>query len=914
MNFKILLSILFFSTFCKGFSQPDSFSTIVNDPVLGELNIVLYKYSTRGSNYQIFLYDGNNLTPYSVPELRTYRGYIENKENSKITAVWYPDNKLYIRLLSGKGDQYDYDIKDIDISNLNITELNLPISLTPQKSERHLTSGYTTNYQWLSAVADGDIEKAITIIENGVNQFDLSIARDIGTSISTNLMVIPTTYVPDFNPRNSNYPGLNETNAWWRCYGSGGGAGFQNYCIKPYRGGRTSLQITGFKAMPHEFGHTLNLGHYHNQYDAMHSNQFYLGRDNAVRALEHLTSINNTCLEVSNSNYTDPLRPYTPEDYVITYSNTPVLIDVLANDVDYNGDVISLHDYDITSYYGGVIEQIGDKLKYTPPLDFHGKDVFYYKAKSGNVQDNTFFWNLGRVSVDVRGAEDLLLYYPFEETKGTTAFNQTNNATQYNGTIIRGVLDNMSNSNGIVGNCINLEEGQLIAMNDLLDPLSESITISVWFSLNEIPDSNRRMIFDSGSKGKLTHSGLSMSIQGNKLNFLAQHEGTDNSGADRYAVVNWQTNKWYHAVMVVDRNTNKLYGYLDGVEVGNSSRRQDLKPEGIIKGYPGLKGRIATAIGSNCRTDRFSVGEQDKFFGRIDELKIYGKALNELEIKDEFEFPQGYYNGCQIGLFQEPIRNSSFEKNIIKSEKAQLVFDWYASNKRKGFVTWSGYSNTTPNAPDGKNWGRIDGKSGIYQQIGIWEPNQDYTISFTYGKHATFNNTDLEVSLWVGGNDYAERERHLNDIGATKIDYVLISSSVLNSSSQQEQLISLSTNSESYGCVPLWIMFENKNAANKSVNLLDAIQIVKNDDLLIESVSIDKKIIVYPNPTSGKLNIKSDSLIQGIELIDISGRQILSQQKDFHEETIDVSQLLSGVYFLNIKVEGKTVTKKIIKQ
>ena len=912
MKTKLFIVLWLLLLFNKGFSQPDSFSTTISDPNYGELDIVLYKYSVRSDNYQIFLYDGVNLTPYSIPEIRTYRGYVTNLENSKITAVWYPDNSLYIKLFSGKGEQYGFQINSINTNGLNITPLNLPINTEIKKSDRHLTSGYTTTYDWFVDTAGSDIENAIAIFENGANQFDLSIVRDLGTSMSVDLLVIPVENTDIFNPNNSNYPNLNVTQSWWKCYGGGGGAGRQNYCNN-YKGGRTSLWRAGFGSMPHEFGHTLDLGHHHNQHDAMHSNQFYFGRDNAIRAMEHLSSNGNICLENDFPDYPDPIHPYTPEDYAIALENQSVMIDVLENDIDYNGDSISILEYDSTTYYGGTVQQSGQTLIYTPPLNFIGKDFFFYKAQSGNQQDFSYFWNSGKVSIDVRANSDLALYYPFEETTGSVVFNQTNSSTQNHGTVIHGTMENNSNSNGVIGNCIELNANQMIAMNDILDPLDQSTTISIWFNLNEIPN-NRRLIFDSGSRGRLTLSGVSIAIEGNKIKFFAQHEGKDNTGADRYGNVNWQTNRWYHAVLVIDRNSQKLYGYLDGNEVGNSEYRQTLKSDGIIKGYPGIKGRISTGVGAQCKGKLWEE-TKDQIIGKIDELKIYTRALNAIEVADEHNNPTGYYN-CPIGLFDENVRDASFEKNIIKikDEKDKLLFDWFATDDRKGQVLWSGYNSLSPNAPHGDNWGSITGSTAIYQQIGTWESNKDYAISFIYGKRQDNANTDLEVSLWVGGNDYPEKNRHLSDIGAQKIDQKIIDADVLNGFETVPIELILSSNNANYDCTPIWIMFENKNANNQKVNLIDNIKIDYYDTLSTTDNETPNLIQIYPNPTQSTVTISCDiDQFSNVSLLDNLGRVIQTHNSSYNNLNVDLSSLSTGIYFIKLEYKNQIVTKKVLK-
>ena len=75
----------------------------------------------------------------------------------------------------------------------------------------------------------------------------------------------------------------------------------------------------------------------------------------------------------------------------------------------------------------------------------------------------------------------------------------------------------------------------------------------------------------------------------------------------------------------------------------------------------------------------------------------------------------------------------------------------------------------------------------------------------------------------------------------------------------------------------------------------------------------DHNIIVYPNPTKGILNIKSDNPIVSIELIDIHSKIVRNFAKlSYYTETIYLSELEFGFYFIRIKTKDYTTTKKII--
>jgi hypothetical protein len=78
--------------------------------------------------------------------------------------------------------------------------------------------------------------------------------------------------------------------------------------------------------------------------------------------------------------------------------------------------------------------------------------------------------------------------------------------------------------------------------------------------------------------------------------------------------------------------------------------------------------------------------------------------------------------------------------------------------------------------------------------------------------------------------------------------------------------------------------------------------------------ALDQKIALYPNPSNGIYNIElSDAIsIEKITLNDISGKQF-SVALDSNN-TLDITSLQSGVYFLTIQTNEGTASKKILKQ
>jgi hypothetical protein len=71
---------------------------------------------------------------------------------------------------------------------------------------------------------------------------------------------------------------------------------------------------------------------------------------------------------------------------------------------------------------------------------------------------------------------------------------------------------------------------------------------------------------------------------------------------------------------------------------------------------------------------------------------------------------------------------------------------------------------------------------------------------------------------------------------------------------------------------------------------------------VLENIEVlqDDNISVFPNPTSGLLNIESYEKINNILVQDICGRILLSKKTDSFNTIIDVSELQKGIYLINV--------------
>ncbi len=103
---------------------------------------------------------------------------------------------------------------------------------------------------------------------------------------------------------------------------------------------------------------------------------------------------------------------------------------------------------------------------------------------------------------------------------------------------------------------------------------------------------------------------------------------------------------------------------------------------------------------------------------------------------------------------------------------------------------------------------------------------------------------------------------------------------------------------------------DSVDSQNVNIQFLDAILDSSQATLSVESPKgIASEIVIYPNPTSSMIYVKTKHIINAIEFYDILGKRVLISKS---RTEVDVSHLNSGVYFMKIKSDGGNITKKIV--
>src|SRR5690606_29790582 len=85
--------------------------------------------------------------------------------------------------------------------------------------------------------------------------------------------------------------------------------------------------------------------------------------------------------------------------------------------------------------------------------------------------------------------------------------------------------------------------------------------------------------------------------------------------------------------------------------------------------------------------------------------------------------------------------------------------------------------------------------------------------------------------------------------------------------------------------------------------------------LFVEETQLLNSILVYPNPSNGELNFSIENFEQTIHgtLTDVSGKEIQSFFINSNKQSLNLSHLPTGVYFVKLQTENGLRTVKWVK-
>jgi len=653
-------------------------ATINGVPTTQTLN--LHKRTARTSDCKVLTWDSVNgyvqVTP--TPEVRTYRGTVSENPNALVIAGLNSVGYLNIHCFDGVFSQ-----NELWYANVNVTsQLGSPATPAPMPAQTvaapkngstgpalvgsKVPTGTAPNGVKYGEMvefelgadldvnfynsAGANVDNALAGFEVSAMIFEQMMARDLLVRV-----VLPTIVIrKESCSVQSSLGSLRgewlkaplKDLRWDNVYGSNQlGVAFENQVGRDESG-------VALGVMNHECLHNWGGFHLAYQCDGMGGSKPSIGPV-TIQAMfaKRKEAINENKLPQAQP-YTDPLPPYTQVDIARTTVDTAVDIDVLANDMDANGDNLTVSDFTTTTVPGGTVTlNSNGTLHYVPPANFVGKDEIVYTA-----QDDSPMALKTRDVVHIEVVNnDLTARYTFDETSGTVAANSIAGGAQANlngsnfatDTVLsplgRGVRANGTQNDDAIEN--GAWSGIVLGSRNVLptttysnaygrvtpfeteynkdggsfDPMNGNYTFATWFRCDN---------YSTGAyiASKWWHPepkvGWDMRVASNKLVLdWRVFDGTQGIQSLAAPAYNFIPGEWYHVASVFDRTTGEIRMYLNGTKV--ASRANALSSTAVI-----FNGRAPLTLG--CFSQRQYC---------FDDTRIYTKALVDSDVQALFAEP-----------------------------------------------------------------------------------------------------------------------------------------------------------------------------------------------------------------------------------------------------------------------------------
>lgn len=664
--------------------------------------LVLEKRSMRSpTGHKLMTWDSSNgyqqITP---PEVRTYRGHVQDDISMRVNANIEPGNKTMNANLS---DGHDINIRltaiPVTIKGASGTKDpgngNKVVPLTANRSAptkngyivpvhtmRRLDYAVAIDNTYFRAM-DSNIEASVARVEQRMNDTDFFYARDMGLAHEINWMIVDleehdVKWKKEwYNVHRPNGAVFEVATMFKKAGGAGaGGDVFKNAFHT------TGTTAAYSKSQGHELGHNLGAGHYSSWSDAMSGSSSALGSGTVERMIgnAHIA----TEAQSPELHYSSPLPPFAMEDGISMLMNTSKDIDVLENDYDGNGDAISISYVDATTKKGGKAEIVNDKVRYTPPTHWQGVDEFTY-----HVKDSTGIANRqGYVKVAVHN-KGLASHYTFDEQSGT----RVNDIGPFQA---HGKLtDNLSFSKNSSGGSVTGKIGNALARDidesfnkvsadfwGIGDPLNGDLSVSLWVKFHNGAPSDKAPIIGKGGAVIRNRFGSPRGGWdiGHTKDGRFRFEGNLNRDSE-YTYENAQfdlesndkikADTWYHLAMVMDRKSKKLSAWVNGKALNDTENGTSIA-NGIIDNshHPMV---IFDSISQQQQNEDFPI--------TVDDVRIYYKPLTATEVKSLFKQEQniaqaGAPKPLNAGVVPANYNTLSWLGNQAKAKQ----FDLYLSD------------------------------------------------------------------------------------------------------------------------------------------------------------------------------------------------------------------------------------------
>jgi hypothetical protein len=82
---------------------------------------------------------------------------------------------------------------------------------------------------------------------------------------------------------------------------------------------------------------------------------------------------------------------------------------------------------------------------------------------------------------------------------------------------------------------------------------------------------------------------------------------------------------------------------------------------------------------------------------------------------------------------------------------------------------------------------------------------------------------------------------------------------------------------------------------------------VSNSLVSVNGINSDKSVSIYPNPTTGMLNI-TNADDATVTVFNMLGQEVMNA---YNVKTINMNNMANGSYFVKVQTQNNVITKKI---
>ena len=339
-----------------------------------------------------------------------------------------------------------------------------------------------------------------------------------------------------------------------------------------------------------------------------------------------------------------------------------------------------------------------------------------------------------------------------------------------------------------------------------------------------------------------------------------------------------------------------------------------------------------------------------------------GDAYNtaECNVRKEYYYvtaaPNVVFNGSNIGsspISQYQLDNSYNDRAFVNIKGAfnvegniinitADVMSYINLNNMKAFVTVNEKTTTGNEGTNGEKefhhimLKMLNDANGNEVNINLGESHR---LEFTYDMSETHveEMNDLEVAVWIQNHvtgevfnssylyEYAEHPYPARNLNFTKDNdninitweapekgeptgYNLYVNNELVAQNTKE--FSHSLNKNDVFCVEVVALYNGMT----SVGLVKTTSSEEDETAVQENLNA-ASLNIYPNPANDVIYIESGRNVEKVTIYDIYGRQQVAETPSHQDNlTIDVANLNSGIYFIQIKTEKENIVKRFIKE